>query len=120
VPGRAACIDVGVGISPVDAFEHVKQGGDVSLGLGITNLGGGVAEMMLDSRADATSICWAASSLTSPACLFRGIASRSTRGGSWGDTVYFIRPGMRPTGILVLAVTCAHIGLRCARAVAVP
>ncbi len=82
--GQVCNTTFGFGPAPVNAAE--KEGGDVTPGLAIVNLGAGVAEWARDTMAPLDAACWLASGLRDPGC-FGVPGQKSVRGGGWRDNV---------------------------------
>ena len=78
-----ACNEGGTSYGPLAVTARVGAGGDVSAGLGVVGLLGGVQEFMRDAFASFESNCWASQPLESPACIFPGAQAFSTRGQGW-------------------------------------
>lgn len=108
------------GPQPVDAVD--RPTGDRSLGLGVVNMAGGVAEFTRDAFHALDSNCWAVAPLVSPVCVDEGAKRHSVRGGSWvaggagglGGSRHANESGpLSPYGP-------AQVGFRCVRPVEVP
>lgn len=76
------CYDLGIGAQPVDAADRAD--GDRSVGLGIVNFAGGVAEWTLDAFADRRANCWMINGLDEPRCVRPELEKMTIRGmGCW-------------------------------------
>jgi sulfatase modifying factor 1 len=109
------------GPSAVTYAEH--PGGDVTPGpgLGLVDLGGNVAEWMLDTFAAYDSSCWLAAPQRSPTCTAAPspmgmpdvpAGALTTRGGAWlaePDNLFAVARGAIVPGLLT------SVGFRCAR-----
>jgi formylglycine-generating enzyme required for sulfatase activity len=115
--GSNQCADLGAGPQPVDASAGPGQ--DVSLGLGVVHLGGGVAEMLRDAYHPLRANCWAGAPLESPVCIDDASLLRSLRGGAWALSSLSLHPGLRLGRMRMVGsdepVTDAWVGLRCVR-----
>jgi formylglycine-generating enzyme required for sulfatase activity len=110
--GANHCVDRGIGPTPVTAGP-----GDLSLGLGVIGLGGGMVEHMRDVFAPLDAVCWARAPLFSPECQFVGATGLSVRGGGWALTPSQVYPGQRAERQLPdtnLVSTSPALGFRCA------
>jgi formylglycine-generating enzyme required for sulfatase activity len=103
------CLDpAGNGFGPQP--EGAREGQDVTPGLGVVNLGGGISEWTRDAFAPLTANCWAASSLEDPGC---DTASGSwiARGGSWREGAVSLYAATRQRAELENST----LGFRCVR-----
>jgi formylglycine-generating enzyme required for sulfatase activity len=97
------CTPMGFGPLAEDATVyssgHVPAGvvglGDVSVGLGIANLGASVSEAMRDTAYSLGSNCWMSQPLTSPHCDDPAGPNRSLRGAGWDETQNYTFAGFR-------------------------
>ncbi|HZO16496.1 MAG TPA: SUMF1/EgtB/PvdO family nonheme iron enzyme [Polyangiaceae bacterium] len=119
--GNMQCAQLGTGPQPVNAAEH--DGGDVTPGTRIVQLGGGMTEMMRDDAHPLTAACWLAAPLESPTCVDPTRPYMSLRGGAWHLSSVFVHPGLRasrrrdiPPELGGGPLTMAFVGFRCARA----
>ena len=71
------------GVGPLPVIAQGGPTGDVSIGLGIVGLGGGLDEWTLDSAHPYDHACWASTSLTARHCFEVDAPARSIRGASW-------------------------------------
>jgi len=103
--------DGGEGPLPGDARD--KDGGDLSVGLHLVGLAGGVSEWMLDGFAPLGSGCWLGAPLESPACTTVASTTRTSRGGSWArDKFELVAATRRPWSA---TSSSTSLGFRCAR-----
>jgi formylglycine-generating enzyme required for sulfatase activity len=82
---QGVCSSMGIGPLTVDALDTAT--GDVSVGFGVVNLGGNVAELLRDSAESLGSNCWMENALHMPSCLEPGAVYVSIRGASWAYPV---------------------------------
>jgi formylglycine-generating enzyme required for sulfatase activity len=97
--------------------QPVGSSGDISEGLGVTDLAGSATEWMLDTAESLATRCWMSAPLEAPSCQIPGTTSYSQRGGAW------LTPFGSPITLLVTTRsrgTSAHStlsedGFRCVR-----
>jgi formylglycine-generating enzyme required for sulfatase activity len=106
------CRQFGYGPLPVDA----RATRDLSVGLGIVGLGGGVAERTRDAIASMSANCWAASGVHDPGCDVDGSPFHAIRGASWRDNLGPLRASSRRSDENVgFTDATADVGFRCVR-----
>jgi formylglycine-generating enzyme required for sulfatase activity len=76
-----ACLSLGLGPASVTLADHVN--GDHSVGFGVVDLGGNVAELLLDSYDDLASRCWLDQPILATSCRDPANVFHSIRGGEW-------------------------------------
>ena len=59
---------------------------DVSVGLGVVDLAGGLSEFTADAFASLSSNCWTSQPLVAPACLVEPAPTHTARGGNWSTS----------------------------------
>ena len=101
------------GLLPVGSRTDV--GADVSAGLGVVDLAGGLSEFTVDAFASLSSNCWASQPLVAPACLVEPAPSHTARGGNWSTSrqsffVAFRTPFSSAGGSTGVGVRCVHPG----------
>jgi formylglycine-generating enzyme required for sulfatase activity len=99
-----------VGVGNVSAAGFDVTPGD---GGGVVDLGGNVAELVLDSFAPYAANCWLAASLADPACTTQTTDQRGNRGGFYSATLLGLFSATRdvtPTGEYA-----SELGFRCVR-----
>jgi formylglycine-generating enzyme required for sulfatase activity len=97
------CTPAGFGPLPEDAAVyprgHVPAGvigtGDVSVGLGLANLGGSVKEWVRDTAYSLGSNCWMSQPLTQPWCDDPDGLTRALRGAGWDEPQQYTFAGFR-------------------------
>jgi formylglycine-generating enzyme required for sulfatase activity len=99
------------GYGPLAIDAHVGPNGDVTPSLGITGLGGNVAEWMRDAFASFTASCWAQAGLHDPQCVVDPSMFHTIRGGSWRDNL----AGLVAANRRSWDTRTSGIGFRCAR-----
>jgi formylglycine-generating enzyme required for sulfatase activity len=102
------CIADGFGPLPVDA--RAGPNGDVTPGLGIVGLAGGVSEFTTDAFTSMSSACWASSPMFEPGCR-RATSPHSGRGGCWHDNAVGVLIALRRPADGINAL----LGFRCVR-----
>jgi formylglycine-generating enzyme required for sulfatase activity len=125
--GTNYCVSIGectpMGFGPlaedaaVYASGHVPAGvvgtGDVSVGLGIVNLGASMSEWARDTAYSLGSNCWMSQPLTQPYCDDPAGANRAVRGTAWDEPQQYNFSGFRFYGPRDQIATT--IGIRCVR-----
>jgi formylglycine-generating enzyme required for sulfatase activity len=109
--GADVCASLGFGPQPVEA--GMGRDGDISVGLGIANLGGSASEWMRDDTAPLNSNCWMRNSLDLPQCSYPGALNREFRGGSWYSPPPLVSSATRHGYDLYSAAL--DVGFRCVR-----
>jgi formylglycine-generating enzyme required for sulfatase activity len=92
-----ACWSAGFGFGPQPVEAGLGALGDISVGLGIENLGGSASEWMRDDTDPLNSICWMQNTLDLPQCKDPSSQSKQVRGGSWVSAPRFV-PSARRDG----------------------
>jgi formylglycine-generating enzyme required for sulfatase activity len=110
-PPETICFPAWYGPAPLST--DISQTGDVSLGLQLRNLEGGMYEWMLDSFYGYGDACWLGATIDSPLCWERAAAERTLRGQAWDSyaSPTVSRFGSRPGGS-----TFDDVSFRCAYA----
>jgi formylglycine-generating enzyme required for sulfatase activity len=90
-----ACWSQGFGLGPQPVEAGLAAPGDISVGLGIANLGGSASEWMRDDTDPLNSICWMQNTLDLPSCKDPSSHSKQVRGGSWISAPRFVPPARR-------------------------
>jgi formylglycine-generating enzyme required for sulfatase activity len=106
-----ACASLGFGPQPVGAGMGVQ--GDVSLLLGIANLGGSAAEWVRDDGDPLDAVCWMRNGLDLPGCVDPSAQYKEYRGGSWDTPASAVPSAIRQGADNVSAQL--DIGFRCVR-----
>jgi formylglycine-generating enzyme required for sulfatase activity len=107
------CNADGTTFGPLPIASRIGNGGDVSPGLGIVDLAGGVSELMLDAFASLASNCWLGQSLVAPACRVDPAPSHTGRGGNWSTSRQSMFLGYREAFPSIGASPA--VGFRCVR-----
>jgi formylglycine-generating enzyme required for sulfatase activity len=85
-PFDNGCNADGTTFGPLPIASRIGNGGDVTPGLGLVDLAGGVSELTLDAFASLSSNCWVGQSLVAPACRVEPAPSHTARGGNWSTS----------------------------------
>ncbi len=101
------------GLLPVGS--RTAAGADVSAGLGVVDLAGGLSEVTVDAFASLSSNCWTSQPLVAPACLVEPAPTHTARGGNWStsrQSLFLAYRSPFPTGGGSPAVgfRCVHPG----------
>jgi formylglycine-generating enzyme required for sulfatase activity len=106
-----------IGRKPGPAAEDAATGDATEL-LGITNLGGNVAELLLDAHTSLSKGCWVKAALHDPVCEDDTLP-KSLRGGHWGGGQISVRAGDRsivgPPAAVLSDSNNSLSGFRCVR-----
>jgi formylglycine-generating enzyme required for sulfatase activity len=96
--------------------QPVASSSDRSVGLGVTDLAGGMTEWVLDAAESLASRCWRSAPLEAPSCEITDATLYSLRGGAW------VTPFLAPVPLLATTRADAApdggnaaIGFRCVR-----
>jgi formylglycine-generating enzyme required for sulfatase activity len=106
---ETVCFSTGYGPAPLSL--DIAPNGDVSLGLGLRNLAGGMVEWTLDSFHPYSDACWLAATIDSPLCWERAASLRTLRGQGW-DTYPAAAVGRE--GLQPGQTTYSDVSFRCA------
>jgi formylglycine-generating enzyme required for sulfatase activity len=99
------------GFGPLAVEARLGDAGDVTPGLGIVGMGGGVSEITRDAFAPLSANCWARAPLLDPGCEAGPKDELTGRGGSWRDNAVSLLVAMRRGA----GGTSSVLGFRCAR-----
>jgi formylglycine-generating enzyme required for sulfatase activity len=97
------------GLLPV--ASRIGNGNDVTPGLGVVDLNGGLSEHMLDAFASLSSNCWVSQSLVAPACRADPADSHTARGANWSTSRQSLFLGFRE-GFPTIGAS-PGVGFRC-------
>ena len=113
VAGRSVPAMDCTGMGPLSVAARYAADGDVTPGLDIAGLGGGVYETVQDAFAPLGANCWLGAPLEAPACLVPSAHAITVRGGSWAHDLTNTDVGRRAS--LPLYEFATDSGFRCVR-----
>jgi formylglycine-generating enzyme required for sulfatase activity len=102
------CIAAGAGMQAAGS-----PGGDLSIGLGVADLEGNLAEIVLDGYQPLDAACWLAAPLQDPVCEVGLTELRTLRGSSWISAPWIVAAGFRFP--FPGATAASFAGFRCVR-----